>query len=508
MSCSFIRLGTGALLGAFMAQGAFAEVTAEQVWSQWRDYLKGAGYEVSGREVISDGGLTIRDFALFMAMPDDSGDISVEAGQIVFSENGDGTVSVILPESLPLRFRASDEEDQEVTGEISISQSRPRMVVSGGPGDMTYRYATSKMDISLGWLAVDGAPVPEDVMQVNVSLAEVQTETRLLIDGARIYSQAMTVGSVDYDLAFRDPESGDAGSLRGTLKGVAMQGTGRLPLVMDETALANLLAAGFGFDGTWSYDESSSQIAARGDGEEFSYSGRSQDGAFRAAMDAGRLAYEISQKALSFEMLSSTFPVPIAISLGELGLSLDMPAVKSEAEQPFSFGVTLSELALPDVVWTMFDPAAILPRAPATLVIDIAGRARLFQDLLDVEAAKRLEETGAPPGEISALSIRRLLISAVGAKLSGTGDFTLDNSDLESFDGMPRPTGMLKLQLEGANALIDRLIRMGIMSDEDAMAARMMLGMFAVPGAGQDVLNSTIEINEQGQILANGMRIR
>ena len=35
----------------------------------------------------------------------------------------------------------------------------------------------------------------------------------------------------------------------------------------------------------------------------------------------------------------------------------------------------------------------------------------------------------------------------------------------------------------------------------------MMLGMFATP-VGEDELTSTIEINEQGHILANGQRIQ
>ena len=48
----------------------------------------------------------------------------------------------------------------------------------------------------------------------------------------------------------------------------------------------------------------------------------------------------------------------------------------------------------------------------------------------------------------------------------------------------------------GANALIDNLIKMGIVKEQDAMGARMMMGMMAVPGDGPDTLKSKIEINE------------
>ena len=66
----------------------------------------------------------------------------------------------------------------------------------------------------------------------------------------------------------------------------------------------------------------------------------------------------------------------------------------------------------------------------------------------------------------------------------------------------------MDLSLTGANGLLDKLIEMGFVSSQDAMGARMMMGMLAVPGEGPDSLKSKIEINEQGQILANGQRLK
>ena len=114
----------------------------------------------------------------------------------------------------------------------------------------------------------------------------------------------------------------------------------------------------------------------------------------------------------------------------------------------------------------------------------------------------------APCGDTHALSVNDLLVQAVGAKLTGKGAFTFDNTDMRTIPGMPRPEGAIDLALNGANALIDNLIAMGIISDQEAMPARMMMGMFAVPGDGPDSLKSKIEINAQGHILANGQRIK
>ena len=99
-------------------------------------------------------------------------------------------------------------------------------------------------------------------------------------------------------------------------------------------------------------------------------------------------------------------------------------------------------------------------------------------------------------------------MSLVGTKLTGDGDFAFDNSNTEEFDGLPSPSGVANLELVGANQLIDTLIGMGIISDNDALGARMMMGLMAVPGEEPDTLNSTIEFTEDGQILANGQRIK
>ncbi|MCP4621051.1 MAG: DUF2125 domain-containing protein, partial [Bradyrhizobium sp.] len=111
------------------------------------------------------------------------------------------------------------------------------------------------------------------------------------------------------------------------------------------------------------------------------------------------------------------------------------------------------------------------------------------------------------PGELRGLTLNELLLSVAGAELTGSGDFTFDNTDLESFDGMPAPEGEANLKLVGANNLIDKLVGMGLLSDDDAMGARMMMGMFAV-SAGDDVVTSKIEVNDEGHVLANGQRLK
>lgn len=156
----------------------------------------------------------------------------------------------------------------------------------------------------------------------------------------------------------------------------------------------------------------------------------------------------------------------------------------------------------------MIDPGKALPRDPATIAIDVTGKAKMLFDFFDPEQMVAVESGEAMPAELNALTLNNLLVSIAGAKLSGTGDFTFDNSDLTTFDGMPKPTGGIDLALNGGNGLMDKLVQMGLLPQEQAMAARMMMGLFARPGEGEDSLTSKIEINEEGHILANGQRIQ
>jgi hypothetical protein len=50
---------------------------------------------------------------------------------------------------------------------------------------------------------------------------------------------------------------------------------------------------------------------------------------------------------------------------------------------------------------------------------------------------------------------------------------------------------------------------MGLLPEDQAMGARMMMGMFARPGDGEDTLVSKIEVDgASGSISANGQRLK
>ena len=212
------------------------------------------------------------------------------------------------------------------------------------------------------------------------------------------------------------------------------------------------------------------------------------------------MRYGGGAKTVDMTFSSPDIPFPeLKLSYAEAAFNLLLPLAKTEEPADFAFLTKLVDLKVSDEIWGMFDPGAVLPRDPATIVIDTKGKAKVTADISDPAAMSE----GTPPGELHALDVTELRASVAGAELTGSGAFTFDNTDTVTFGGMPAPTGKLDLRLVGGNGLMQKLVTLGILSEEDVMGANMMLSMFANPGPGEDELSSTLEFKDKG-FFANG----
>ncbi|WP_424977277.1 DUF2125 domain-containing protein [Leisingera sp. S232] len=507
MSVFFARSGAAAAILVVSAQGAFADLSAQEVWADWKAYLTGTGYTVSGTEAVSGSTLTVSDVSMSMPVPEEDGSATVSFPEIQFVENGDGTVNVVMPAEFPMGFEFSG-DGESFAGKLIYSHDGSPIKVAGDAENMSYDYSSSQVSLTLDGLSADGETVPPEVAKVQVEMNDVSSQSTMTVANGRSYAQSMTASSLSYDMGFNDPEGEGTGSFKGALQGLSFTGTGTVPEGLESPDMAALLEAGFAFDGTFNFTGGNGSVSGVDGSDNFAMESNSQGGAFTVSMDKQHLTYDVSQVATNVTISGSEIPFPLALSMAETGFKLMMPLAKSEEEQDFALGITLRDFAVPEMLWGMVDPTGQLPHDPATVILDLAGKGKVLFDLFDPEALEAVETGAEQPGELNALSVKQLQVSAAGAELTGTGDFTFDNDDLTSFDGMPAPAGAADLKLTGANTLIDKLISMGLMSDGDAMGARMMMGMLAVPGEGEDTLTSKIEISEDGQILANGQRIK
>ena len=124
---------------------AMADLTADQVWQDWTGYLADIGYSVTSDTRRSGDTLTIRDLALEMDLPDGDGGMSMRLGEIQLVENDDGSVSVVLPATLPIAIAAIDDEAQQVTAAVEIAHEALDLTISGTPDAMDYAYSAEAL---------------------------------------------------------------------------------------------------------------------------------------------------------------------------------------------------------------------------------------------------------------------------------------------------------------------------------------------------------------------------
>ena len=112
------------------------------------------------------------------------------------------------------------------------------------------------------------------------------------------------------------------------------------------------------------------------------------------------------------------------------------------------------------------------------------------------------------PGELNALTLKQLLVKFAGAEVTGTGDLTFDNGDLETYGGVPAPEGTINLKATGVNGLLDKLTAMGLVPEEDLMGLRMMMGMFVkMDPSAPDTMTSDLEFKDK-HFSVNGMQLQ
>ncbi|MCP5037768.1 MAG: DUF2125 domain-containing protein [Rhodobacteraceae bacterium] len=501
-------LGGGALIAALLTTtSSFADVSPQEVWGSWRGYLENYGYEISADETMSGGTLTVSGLSAKMALPEDAGALDFSLGDMGFTDQGDGTVLISLPAVYPMNVHVvpTDEDDEEVDIGLEYATTGLAMVASGSVDDMTVSYTAAEAILRLASLVVDGEPTGAAKMEFAMTNLVGNSVTK---DGnLRSVAQNIIAATMSYDVAIVDPEGEGSFLAKGQTTDLNMSASTTLPLEMDMEDIAAALKAGFAVEGLLTTGAGSSQFSFNDEGDNAAGNSTSGGTNFAFAMDADHMRYGFGATGMAMSLMGSDIPLPINLTADEMAFDLSMPIAKSEAAQDFSMLTKIIGLAPDPMIWGMLDPTGALPHDPATLIVDLAGKANWLVDIMDPAQAEAL--AGAEmPGELHSLELKDLNVSMAGVDLTGAGAFTFNNDDLETFDGLPAPDGSVDLKLVGANGLMDTLIAMGLMSNDDAMGARMMMGLFGRPGDGEDTVLSTIEVKSDGQIFANGQRLQ
>lgn len=500
-STNLARGAAALLAGTVLAGAASADVTPQQVWDNWKSLAESTGETFSaGSEEMSGDTLTLGEVRVVIDMPEGRAEGVVD--RIVLAGQDDGTVRITMSDRSEMTFDMTPADADPFQMVLATEAPGFEAIASGSPETMDYTYSAPELAVAVEDFRRDGKPVP---MQARLALSDLAGSYTLVGTGRPTFdSELAASGAVlSLDATSDDPKDGGRLVARLDYSALTARSHGTLAPI---SALAGPAAERPDMDiaGSYGHGDARTQIDFTGnDGSTLSVETSSASGTLEFEVTPERMRYEGSNSRVAAALSGSRIPLPeVTAALDESRFRLAGPIARTEAPEDVSLVVKLSGLTLGDPVWQMLDPAGMIPRDPAELELDLSGKARLLS-----EPGLPAAGTEAPPAELDSLQLNALRLSVAGAELTGTGGFTFDNSDMTTFPGIPAPDGSVMLRLAGSDALLNTLVQMGLVPQQQAMVARMMLGSFARP-AGEDVLETEISVTPDGAVAANGQRLR
>jgi hypothetical protein len=498
--------GSTAVIAILAANGAFADVTPEEVWQNWQDMATSQGQTVTSVSATRDGDV-LNVTGVAISYEKDGSSFSSKIDAIDFADNGDGTVGVTLADSTVMTFKAPAAADIEgdLPTDMQLTMSQPGMELTASGTADALNYVFTAPTLSLKFEPTGDATAATGTVQADLTNAS----GSYLVEGdtaAKKITSDFAADSLKISASGKDDAKKTDFTIIADIADIAGKTSGTFLGAADMADIGKALKAGFMVNGSFSHGATSFSVNANEDGKPTSVAGTSEGGDVAIEMNAAHLLYAVGGKALALTVASADLPFPeLKVGYQEAAFKLDMPVAKSDVPADFTLLSKLVGFTVSDEIWGMVDPAGSLPHDPATVIIDTKGKATMTADLFD-EAAK-LEDGTVPTPELNALDITEIKASAAGAELTGVGSFTFDNSDMTTFAGVPLPTGKLDIKLTGGNTLLDKIVAMGLLTQDDAMGYKMMVSMFANSAADKDEMTSTLEFKDKG-FYANGQKLQ
>lgn len=486
------------VLVVLMGGTAHAALTADQVWQSWKDAAAAVGLQVTAATESSAGGVVSLNGVRIgpMGVPN-----AITISDMTLTTESDGSVTIVPGASIGL-------EDGENGGFALAHTGLVLSAYEGEGGALVYDYSADALaldvDTSYEGFSWDETPPQRVTNSFNVSFETVEGSYSDAPGANRTFGLEMVAAKLAYDTLFDDPNMKMKTASSSETVDITLAAEFALPATMDLMALngpgdfGRALADGLSVSmsttqgtstGTASQEDEfmpySATISALGGTGEFSLS---KDG---FSLTSGGDGFTV-------DVTTPMVPAPIQVSSGPIVMNMLSPVLAGPAAD-YGMEVRLSQFTLSDAVWGMFDPGAALAREPFDLVIDVSGKGSFdWIGMMEADEMGTMPPMPAP----ETLDITEITLKVAGAAADAVGAFTFDNSM-----GMPMPLGEATINVSGASKLIDGLIATGIITADDAMGARMMMGMFMQP-TGDDALTSKVEMKEGFAIFVNGQQIQ
>lgn len=498
----FLRTTSFAVPAFVMLMGgtAHAALTADQVWQSWKDAGALIGLDVKAATENKDGGvLTLNGISVAPA-----GEQGITISNMVLTEAADGSVSIAPGADIGAEW------SDYGSGSFKLVHDGLTLTAREAGGGLTYDFSAAKLDVvydtTTPGYSFDETPPPDVKNSGTFGFTGLTGSYSDLPGTNRNFELSLKADQLAYDTAMDDPMM----ELKQTTKsvtdnvelaaGLTLPSTIALGDIMQPADFGTALKEGLAVTMTTKQGDSNGSMNQ--DSPYFPMAMTIKAGGGDASLVFNQDVFSIASvgAGLELDVTSDAMPAPVKVTSGPVEFGVTSPVIATDAAADYGLLMKLSQFSVNEEAWALIDPTGALKRDAADLAVDISGKTKL--DLIGMIEAGEMGMDPPIPA-LETLNITELGLKVAGAALAATGAFTFDNSM-----GIPMPEGEANVSITGANALIDGLIATGLMAQEDAMGARMMMGAFMSPGAGPDELTSKIEAKPGFEIYVNGQRIQ
>ena len=515
MSRAFTLVQSAAVSALIIPTTLWADITADDVWQNILDYSAVFGGALTADMSRSGDTVSVSDMTYTMDLPLEAGTVTVNLGSAELKERGDGAVDWFNSDTLIYRIAYSgSEEIESFSFDIPLTYEGMTMQASGEPNDITYDWKADRLDMAIGRI-----PLGDEIelSSLNGGYRDMVGQFRVTVGDLVDLQGNFEVGEQFFDMKQSLTEfDGSTVKTFDKSRMALMTGNAKGSFPRNGINILNLTTAlrdGLSFETSQTVEGYDTQQIVESDGTAIMTQVTQADSyGLDLALNESGFSLAGPSKNIRFELeMMDPMPQSINASINSADVTFVMPLLKNDGNAPVAMLLDMQGITLGEAMWALFDPEQMLDRSPADVTLDLSGTAKNnveWLDFLNIEAA--LAGLDVLPVEMQELTLNALRISAAGAEVTGTGALTFDNTDLTTFDGMPRPEGSLEFDLLGINGLMDSLVLMGLLPEQDIVGFRMIMAMVTAPAESgeKDHLTSTIEMTPEGHVLANGNRLK
>jgi hypothetical protein len=484
---------------------AYADITNTQVWGDMRTQLQEYGYNVQATVSQASGTLAVEDMILTQSLPEGDIAISLRGSAIDFVQSGPNRVDIQFPERMKMQLEITDGSqrnsitfEQRVQGNGTYVQDRGQ--------ELHYVYDIDTYGMSV----VDTNLTDLDMQDLDiggfVTIKGLQGTMVVKSGDTTQRTTNATMERADFAMTFDDPSENTEFDALIRLDGMTYAEQSNVPYGANRADVGPALAAGMSLTSAVTHQGLDVSVRFNDAQSNGQFAFRQGSGEWTSAISPKTAVVQGGSKGIEFDLVVPETPLPVSGRIAGITYNMDIPIGAAQDEQSFDLAWAMQGLTLPETVWSIFDPIGALDRSPLDLALNLSGAGVLGVNLFDLEQmGNEIDPTEI--GQLNSLALNNLTIAGLGARLLGQGEFTLDNNDLRTFDGFPRPEGRVTFTITGLNKALDDLVRSGLVPSDQVFMGRMMMGAFLTP-TGDDELTSDLEVKSDGSVYANGQRLR